>query len=154
MPRQNGQRKPGTTRGSPWVRYTPKLKKRTALLRTLADIFRRHRSQPVGRVIQENQFHLAGLGELFRGGPRKPLLLVHSLLGRTKGAAAFDAECEASGRRLATVASGVDVPNAGPLRGLSRAAPRSDSGRGPIGLITLEGKAAREAECGKSARSV
>ena len=98
-------------------------------------------SVPTGRKSHPgNQSHLAGLGELLRGGPRKPLLLVHSLLGRTKGAAAFDAECEASRRRLATVASGVDVPNAGSLRGLSRAAPRSDSGRRPIGLITLDGK--------------
>jgi RNA-directed DNA polymerase len=32
--------------------YTPRLKKRTALLRKLKDIFRRHTSQPVERVIQ------------------------------------------------------------------------------------------------------
>jgi len=31
--------------------YTPKLKKRTALLRELKEVFRRYRSQPVGRVI-------------------------------------------------------------------------------------------------------
>ncbi|MCP1845654.1 RNA-directed DNA polymerase [Bradyrhizobium sp. USDA 4538] len=31
--------------------YTPKLKKRTALLRGLKEVFRRHRSQPIGRVI-------------------------------------------------------------------------------------------------------
>ena len=31
--------------------YTPKLKKRTALLARLKDIFRRYASQPVGRVI-------------------------------------------------------------------------------------------------------
>lgn len=32
--------------------YTPKLKKRTALLRKLKEVFRRYQSQPVGRVIQ------------------------------------------------------------------------------------------------------
>src|SRR6266700_4208040 len=32
--------------------YTPKLKKRTALLRKLKDVFRRHQSQPVDRVVQ------------------------------------------------------------------------------------------------------
>jgi RNA-directed DNA polymerase len=32
--------------------YTPKMKKRTALLRKLKDVFRRFQSQPVGRVIQ------------------------------------------------------------------------------------------------------
>jgi RNA-directed DNA polymerase len=31
--------------------YTPKLKKRTALLRTLKEVFRRHQSQPVDRVV-------------------------------------------------------------------------------------------------------
>ncbi|MDH4261031.1 MAG: group II intron reverse transcriptase/maturase, partial [Gammaproteobacteria bacterium] len=32
--------------------YTPKLKKRTALLRKLKDVFRRFQSQPVDRVVQ------------------------------------------------------------------------------------------------------
>jgi RNA-directed DNA polymerase len=32
--------------------YTPKMKKRTALLRKLKEVFRRFQSQPVGRVIQ------------------------------------------------------------------------------------------------------
>jgi RNA-directed DNA polymerase len=31
--------------------YTPKLKKRTALVRALKEVFRRHRSQPIERVI-------------------------------------------------------------------------------------------------------
>ena len=31
--------------------YTPKLKKRTALMRELKEVFRRHRSQPIERVI-------------------------------------------------------------------------------------------------------
>ena len=35
-----------------WPYYTPKLKKRTALLQKLKDIFRRHQSQPVDRVVQ------------------------------------------------------------------------------------------------------
>ncbi|HEY8065255.1 MAG TPA: group II intron maturase-specific domain-containing protein [Methylosinus sp.] len=32
--------------------YTPKLKKRTALLRTLKAVFRRHQSQPVDRIVR------------------------------------------------------------------------------------------------------
>jgi len=40
-------------RGAWRVKYTPKLKKRTALLRKLKGVFRRHRSQPVERVIEE-----------------------------------------------------------------------------------------------------
>jgi RNA-directed DNA polymerase len=41
------------TRKGRWrPHYTPKLKKRTALMRTLKDVFRRYRSQPVGRVVE------------------------------------------------------------------------------------------------------
>jgi RNA-directed DNA polymerase len=40
-------------RNGKWrVQITPKLKKRTALLRKLKDVFRRYRSQPVGRVVE------------------------------------------------------------------------------------------------------
>lgn len=39
-------------RGAWWAQYTPKLKKRTALMQALKEVFRRHRSQPVARVIQ------------------------------------------------------------------------------------------------------
>ena len=38
-------------RGVRRASFTPKLKKRTALLRKLKDVFRRHQSQPVDRVI-------------------------------------------------------------------------------------------------------
>src|SRR6266404_4876569 len=39
-------------RGVWCAQYTPKLKKRTALLRKLKDVFRRYQSQPLGRVIK------------------------------------------------------------------------------------------------------
>jgi RNA-directed DNA polymerase len=39
-------------RGRWRAHYTPKLKKRTALLRKLKDVFRRHQSQPIDRVIK------------------------------------------------------------------------------------------------------
>jgi len=38
-------------RGGWWAQYTPKLKKRTALTQALKEVFRRHRSQPVTRVV-------------------------------------------------------------------------------------------------------
>jgi RNA-directed DNA polymerase len=39
--------------GGVWrAQYAPKLKKRTALLRKLKEIFRRHQSEPVGRLVQ------------------------------------------------------------------------------------------------------
>ena len=51
--------------GQMWrAQYTPKLKKRTALLQTLREVFRRHRSQPVDRVVATHQPDAAGLGEL------------------------------------------------------------------------------------------
>jgi RNA-directed DNA polymerase len=46
--------------------YTPKMKKRTALLRKLKEVFRRYQSQPVDRVVQLINPVLRGLGELLR----------------------------------------------------------------------------------------
>lgn len=41
------------TRNGRWrAHYTPKLKKRTALMRTLKEVFRRYHSQPVTRVVE------------------------------------------------------------------------------------------------------
>ena len=48
--------------------YTPKLTKRTELLRKLKDIFRRHRSQPVGRVISSINPILRGWVNYFAVG--------------------------------------------------------------------------------------
>ena len=54
--------------------YTPKLKKRTALLRKLKVVFRRYQSQPVDRVVQlinpilsgwVNYFAVGDSGECF-----------------------------------------------------------------------------------------
>jgi RNA-directed DNA polymerase len=39
-------------RGAWRAHYTPKLKKRTALMRKLKEVFRRHRSEPVDRVVR------------------------------------------------------------------------------------------------------
>ncbi len=39
-------------RGAWRAHYTPKLKKRTVLLRKLKEVFRRFQSQPVGRVVE------------------------------------------------------------------------------------------------------
>jgi RNA-directed DNA polymerase len=48
--------------------YTPKLKKRTALLRELKEVFRRFRSQPVEALIAEINPKLRGWANYFRIG--------------------------------------------------------------------------------------
>ncbi len=55
-------------RGAWRPHYTPKLKKRTALMRELKEVFRRHRSQPIERVINPDQPGATGMGQLLRGG--------------------------------------------------------------------------------------
>jgi RNA-directed DNA polymerase len=45
-------RRVASRQGRWWPQYTPRLKKRTAVLRKLKEIFRSHTSQPVERVIQ------------------------------------------------------------------------------------------------------
>jgi RNA-directed DNA polymerase len=55
-------------KGKRWARFVPKLKKRTALLRKLKEIFRRQVSQPVGLVIEDINPILRGWVRYFRVG--------------------------------------------------------------------------------------
>ena len=73
------------------TQLVPKMKKRTALLRKLKDIFQRYRSQPVGRVIEEINPILRGWVNYFRGRTLEPVLLVHQAMGGEEGSAASDA---------------------------------------------------------------
>jgi len=57
-----------TRRGVWGVRVTPRMKARTALLRKLKDVFRRHQSQPVDRVIYLINPILRGWVNYFRVG--------------------------------------------------------------------------------------
>jgi len=57
-----------TLRGVWGVRITPRMKARSALLRRLKDVFRRHRSQPVDRVIYLINPILRGWTNYFRVG--------------------------------------------------------------------------------------
>jgi RNA-directed DNA polymerase len=54
--------------GVGWAQYTPKLKKRTALMQALKEVFRRHRSQPVTRVVQLINTMLRGWVSYFAVG--------------------------------------------------------------------------------------
>jgi RNA-directed DNA polymerase len=57
-----------TRRGVWGVRYTPKIKTRTDLIRKLKEVFRRHQSQPVDRVIYLINPILRGWVNYFRVG--------------------------------------------------------------------------------------
>jgi RNA-directed DNA polymerase len=61
-------RRSKTRRGVWGVRYVPKMKARTALLRKLKEVFRRFRSQPVARVISLINPVLGGWVNYFRVG--------------------------------------------------------------------------------------
>jgi RNA-directed DNA polymerase len=64
-----------TLKGAWRPQYTPKLKKRTALLRTLKSIFRRSRSQPVREVIQQINPILRGWVNYFAAGHAGPCFM-------------------------------------------------------------------------------
>ena len=83
--------------------YAPRLKKRTALLRRLKELFRRYQSQPVGRVIELINPILRGLGDLLCHRSFCPVLWVCSGLGGEEGEASLDAGTEAPGVRLEEV---------------------------------------------------
>ncbi len=82
---------------------TPKLKKRTALLRKLKEIFRRFRSQPVGRVVELINPILRGWVNYFAVGHSSRCFWLRPRLGGEEDAAAPDACPAASGLRLAEV---------------------------------------------------
>ena len=83
--------------------YTPKLKKRTALVRAFKEVFRRHRSQPIERVISPDQSDATGMGELLRGGAFQLVLQLHQRLGGEEGQAPSGACSETKGLRLGTM---------------------------------------------------
>ena len=87
--------------------YTPKQKKRTALLRELKEVFRRSRSQPVEALIAEINPKLRGWVQLLPDRAREPVLCLCAAVGREEGAAPSDGGEESSGLRLEEVEYGV-----------------------------------------------
>ena len=126
-------------RGGWWPQRTPQLKKRTALLRKLKEVFRSSQSHPIHRVVGVIQSRAARLGQLLRPRQRESVLLLRPRLGGTEGAAAPDAGTESSGPRVDEVASAVALWNAGVVSRLPRSllSVIAESAPHPIGPITL-----------------
>jgi RNA-directed DNA polymerase len=82
-------------RGAMRPHYTPKLKKRTALMPELNEVFRRHRSQPIERVISLINRMLRGWVNYFAVGHSSECF---SLI--KEGQAPYGASSEATGLRL------------------------------------------------------
>jgi len=80
--------------------FTPKLKKRTALLGKLRDIFRRFQSQPVDRVIELINPILRGWVNYFAVGQLQSVLQLRPRLGGKEDQASHVASPEAPGLRL------------------------------------------------------
>ena len=87
-------------RGAMRPHYTPKLKKRTALMRELKEVFRRHRSQPIERVISLINPMLRGWVNYFAVGHSSECFGLHQRLGGEEGQAPFGARSETTGLRL------------------------------------------------------
>ena len=89
-------------RGAWRAHYTPKLKKRTALLRKLKDVFRRHQSQPVDRVVNLINPVLRGWVNYFAVGHASECFGFWRDGGK-EDQAPFDASPEPKGLRLGAV---------------------------------------------------
>jgi len=95
-------RRTRSRRGVWRAQYTPKLKKRTALLRKLKETFRRFQSQPLDRVVELVNPVLRGWVGYLRSDTRAGAWL-HQRLGGKEGAAPFGASQETTGLRLEQV---------------------------------------------------
>jgi RNA-directed DNA polymerase len=93
--------------------FAPKHKKRTALLAKLREVFRRYRSQPIRRVVDEINPIVRGLGELLLGGAFQRLLQLRQRLGGEEDSTSHAAGPETSRLRLAEVEYAMAVRNVG-----------------------------------------
>ncbi len=101
--------------------YTPKPKKRTALLQELKAVFRRYRSQPVEELIAEINPKLRGWVNYFRIGHASRCFAIVQAVGRAEGTAPSDAGEESSGLRLEEVEYGMAPHHARVVRRLPSA---------------------------------
>ena len=89
-------------RGAWRANYTPQLKRRTALQRKLKDVFRRHQSQPVDRVVQLINPILRGWVNYLRWG----IPASASASSKTGWKRRFGATCCALGNERASAGRG------------------------------------------------
>ena len=107
------------SRAGKWrPQYTPKMKKRTALLQTLREVFRRYRSQPVQRVVETINPILRGWVNYFAIGYSNRCFQFVKALGRDQSSASLAASPEMPGPRLGTVEYAVAAQRLGAVQRL------------------------------------
>ncbi len=121
--------------------YTPKLKKRTALLAEAQGNLPAHLGPSRSReVIQQINPILRGWVNYFRRGALESVLLLRPRLGREEGAAASDARAKRRGFGWKRWSSDWLYDTLGLFDGYQVRLPERESGASPIGLITLGAK--------------
>jgi len=91
--------------------YTPKLKKRTAVLASSGTFSGDMRSQPVGRVIEMINPISSRVGELLHGRAFRQMFHVYQRLGRKEDTETSDACAETPGIRLEANGVGSGFPH-------------------------------------------
>ena len=124
-------------RGAWRAHYTPKLKKRTALLRKLKDMFGRNQSQPVGRVVKLINPVLRGWVNYFAVGHSSECFSFVKDWVEKKIKRHMQRARNRQGFGWTRWSREWTVQHTGPIQGLSSCSTSAESRSGRIGPISL-----------------